>query len=65
MAVLVIVLNKQSQTEHLPSLAWSYLDKALVGLVLILREKVFLSMFDNSTSRGKGESTLGLGLGRY
>ena len=64
MAVLVIVLNRQSHSSHHNvGLDWSYLDKALVGLLLILREKVFRSMFDNSTSRGKGES--GLGLGRY
>ena len=67
MAVLVIVLRKQSAvkvTTTSRSFGF-YLDKPLVGLVLILREKVFLSMFDNSTSRGKGESGLGLGLGRY
>ena len=67
MAVLVIVLRKQSAiTVTTTSRSFGfYLDKPLVGLVLILREKVFLSMFDNSTSRGKGESGLGLGLGRY
>ena len=64
MAVLVIVLNKRSQQATLASGLVSHLDKALVGLVLILREKVVLSMLDNSTSRGKGESALGLGVGR-
>ena len=57
--------SEQTKSNRTPGLAWSYLDKALLGLVLILREKVFLSMLDNSTSRGKGESGLGLGLGRY
>ena len=67
MAVLVIVLNKQSTPVNINTRNGliAHLDKALVGLVLILREKVFLSMLDNSTSRGKGESGLGLGLGRY
>ena len=63
MAVLVIVLNRQSHPVNTTlsyALIITHLDKALVGLVLILREKVFLSMLDNSTSGGKGESGLGL-----